>query len=250
MKIIFTFAAALLIASNLFGQNLSSHNCQLASNNSGEASWAVIPGKQLQQDQAGVKDFDGNIYKTIKIGTQIWMTENLKTTRYLNGDLIGTSSPATLDIDSEKKPKYQWAYDGDESNVASYGRLYTWYAVTDSRNVCPSGWHVPSDNEWDTLITYLGGESVAGGKLKETGTTHWTYDPGSTNDVGFTALPGGTRASNGTFSDIGCICYWWSATESSDTHVWTRHIHHFIGDIYNFDYYKEIGISVRCIKNL
>ena len=93
-----------------------------------------------------LQDIDGNVYdNTVTIGTQIWMTENLRTTRYSNGDSIGTT---TLDISGESTPKYQWAYDGNESNVATYGRLYTWYAVTDSRNVCPVGWHVPSDAEW------------------------------------------------------------------------------------------------------
>ena len=91
----------------------------------------------------------------IPVGSQVWMAENLKTTMYRNGDLVGTTTPATLDITSENIPKYQWAYDGIESNVATYDRLYTWYAVTDSRNICPTGWHVPSDAVWITLIDYL-----------------------------------------------------------------------------------------------
>jgi len=100
-----------------------------------------------------VKDIDGNVYHTVTIGTQVWMVENLKTTKYRNGDLIGTSTPATLDIRGESNPKYQWAYDGNESNVAVYGRLYAWYTLTDSRNVCPIGWHAPTDTEWTTLTT-------------------------------------------------------------------------------------------------
>ena len=88
-------------------------------------------------------------------GSQVWMVENLKTTIYRNGDLVGTTTPATLDITSENTPEYQWAYDGIESNVVTYGRLYTWYAVTDSRNICPTGWHFPSDAVWITLIDYL-----------------------------------------------------------------------------------------------
>jgi uncharacterized protein (TIGR02145 family) len=250
MKYLFTFTIVLLIAVKLSGQTPASLKCQLVLINSSETYGDELPGKMLHlQGEAGAKDIDGNIYKVVKIGKQVWMAENLKTTRYRNGDLIGTTSPATLDIESESRPKYQWAYDGDMNKVASYGRLYTWYAVTDSRNVCPAGWHVPAESEWTNLTNYLGGENEAGGKLKEAGTTHWSYDPGSTNDVGFAALPGGTRASNGTFSDIGCIGYWWSAKESSATHAWTRHIHHFLGNIYSFDYYKEIGLSVRCIKN-
>src|SRR5512133_2727329 len=102
-----------------------------------------------------VKDIDGNVYQTITIGTQVWMVENLKTTKYRNGDLIGTTTPASLVIEGESAPKYQWAYDGNESNVAIHGRLYTWYVATDSRNVCPTGWHVPSDAEWTVLTDYL-----------------------------------------------------------------------------------------------
>src|SRR5664280_2965928 len=118
-----------------------------------------------------VRDGDGNLYNTITIGTQVWMAENLKATKYLNGEIIGTT---TANILEESSPKYQWAYGNDENNVPTYGRLYTWYAVTDSRSVCPTGWHVPIDTEWNALTTYLGGESVAAGKQKETGTTHWT----------------------------------------------------------------------------
>src|SRR5664279_2839934 len=119
-----------------------------------------------------IENIDGNVYTSVNIGTQVWMVGNLKTTKYSNGELIGTTTPATLDISLETTPKYQWAYDGNESDVSIYGRLYTWYAVTDSRNICPTGWHVPTDAEWTTLNTYLGDDSVAGGKLKETGITH------------------------------------------------------------------------------
>lgn len=117
-----------------------------------------------------VKDIDGNAYRTITIGTQVWMAENLKTTRYRNGDLIETTTPATLDIEGERTPEYQWAYDGNESNVATYGRLYTWYVATDSRNVCPTGWHVPSDDEWIVLTDYL----IKMVMVTVTGTKEWT----------------------------------------------------------------------------
>jgi uncharacterized protein (TIGR02145 family) len=129
---------------------------------------------------------DNERYKTVKIGTQVWMAENLRTTKYRNGDFIGTTTPATLDISGESTPKYQWAYDGIESNVASYGRLYTWYAITDSRKVCPAGWHVPNSSEWNTLFAYLGGKRVAGGKMKETGSSHWlSPNTGATNETGW-----------------------------------------------------------------
>ena len=102
-----------------------------------------------------ISDIDGNVYKIIKLGDQWWMAENLKVTKYSNGDLIGTTIPATLDILGESTPKYQWAYDGNENNVSTYGRLYSWYAATDNRNVCPAGWHVPGDSEWTILTDYL-----------------------------------------------------------------------------------------------
>ena len=102
-----------------------------------------------------IKDIDGNIYPTVTIGTQIWMAENLKTARFSNGDLIGTTTPATLVIEEEDTPRYQWSYDGNESNVGEYGRMYTWYVAADKRNVCPSDWHVPTDAEWTVLTDYL-----------------------------------------------------------------------------------------------
>jgi uncharacterized protein (TIGR02145 family) len=194
-------------------------------------------------------DYDNNNYSVAEIGTQVWMTENLKTTKYLNGDLIGTTTPATLDISGESTPEYQWAYNGDESNVPTYGRLYTWYALTDSRNLCPTGWHVPTDAEWTTLTTFLGGESVAGGKLKETGTTHWYWAEGVTNESGFTALPGGFRHFSDGFKDFYNWGYWWSSTEFDLSNVYLR----MIGtgnNVYKGYIIKNVGYSVRCLKNL
>jgi len=196
-----------------------------------------------------VTDIDGNIYKTVTIGSQVWMAENLKTTKYRNGDLIGTTTPATLDISNESTPKYQWVSGGYEGNVASYGRLYTWYAVTDSRNVCPTGWHLPSDAEWNTLITNLGGESVAGAKMKESSTAHW-YSPntGATNEAGFTALPSGFRSYRGPFGNIGKYGYWWSSNASSGS-TWDFGIRSDRISIGNYGLTMKHGISVRCIKD-
>ena len=98
-----------------------------------------LAAQENGRDTPTVTDIDGNVYQTVTIGKQVWMAEDLKTTRYRNGDLIGPTTPATLDINSESSPKYQWAYDGDEKNVATYGRLYTWYAVADGRNIAPVG---------------------------------------------------------------------------------------------------------------
>jgi uncharacterized protein (TIGR02145 family) len=199
-----------------------------------------------------VADIDGNIYNTETIGTQTWMAENLKTTKYSNGDLIGTTASATLDITSESTPKYQWIYDGNQTNLDTYGRLYTWYAVTDSRSVCPTGWHMPSDPEWGTLINYLGGAS-AGDKLKETGIKHWlSPNTGATNESGFTALPSGMRyndGTNGIFKEFGGYGNWWSTTEHSLTDANGFGTGYTFDDVYSFTQSKYNAYAVRCLKD-
>jgi len=187
---------------------------------------------------------------SVTIGTQVWMTKNLKTRRYRNGDKIGTTIPAILDITAEPAPKYQWAYDVNELNVDTYGRLYTWYAITDIRGVCPRGWHVPADEEWNTLITYLDGKLYAGGNLKETGTTHWTTpNSGATNETDFTALPGGYRFYYGRLSDIGFSGFWWSSSESSDSSAYGRGMSSYNSQVPRLDFNKSDGLSVRCLRD-
>lgn len=203
-----------------------------------------------ETENISITDADGNAYDTVKIGAQVWMSENLKTTKYNNGDIIGTSSPSSLDISNETSAKYQWSYDGEESNVPLYGRLYTWYAVTDSRGVCPIGWHVPSQTEWITLTYNLGGEEVAGGKLKETGSSHWVSpNIGAIDAVEFKALPGGYRYPKGSFSGIGERGFWWSATESNTDFALGIFMGYLKTTVENSTYYKEEGFSVRCIKD-
>jgi uncharacterized protein (TIGR02145 family) len=197
-----------------------------------------------------VMDVDGNIYNLINIGTQVWMKENLKVTKYNNGDLIGTTSPATKDIRAETATKYQWAPNGDESNVATYGRLYTWYAVGTGK-LCPSGWHVPSDAEWEKLSTFLGGDSVSGGKLKDTGTTHWqSPNAGATNETGFSALPGGTRSNEGYFWGMGRYATYWSSTQNDfGSNAWVRGLYYDTSIIARGYGSEQLGFSVRCIKD-
>ncbi|MBI5184526.1 MAG: chitobiase/beta-hexosaminidase C-terminal domain-containing protein [Nitrospinae bacterium] len=191
-----------------------------------------------------VTDIDGNAYNTVTIGTQRWMKENLKVTKYRNGEAI----PTTRDISAETSPKYQWAYNGNESNVSTYGRLYTWYAATDSRGVCPAGWHLPTDAEWTTLMDYLGGESAAGGKMKESGTTHWNSpNTSADNSSGFTALPGGYRYYDGSFYLFGYYGNWWSATEFSSTDAWDRLLYYDYGYVSRYYSSKNYGFSVRCV---
>ncbi|MGD0756507.1 MAG: FISUMP domain-containing protein [Bacteroidales bacterium] len=191
-------------------------------------------------------DGDNNNYPVVKIGNQVWMAENLKTTKFSNGDLIGTTTPATLDITGLIPANYQWAYDGDESNVAKYGRLYTWYAYTDSRNVCPIGWHIPTGDDWNILTTYLGGDDVAGGKLKETGTVDWTVPNGGTNETGFTALPGGFRLYSGDFHGVGDNG-WWPGTEPISFYAWAENLWYSDNKSRWGNGDKQDGFSVRCL---
>ena len=198
-----------------------------------------------------ITDIDGHQYETVKIGKQVWMKENLKTTRYNNGDTIGTTYPDTLDISNETMPKYQWAYEGDKKYVEVYGRLYTWYTITDSRKVCPSGWHVPSLNEWKELFDFLGSGKIAAGKLKEAGTSHWE-SPNSyaNNESGFTALPAGSRWLYGEFAQLGKHGHYWASDEQYPGYA-GRILLRFDDNIS-----KQIGSSypknawpVRCIKD-
>lgn len=198
-----------------------------------------------------VTDINGNVYNTVTIGTQIWMAENLKTTRYNNGDLIGTTMPANKDIYAETNPKYQWSYDGNESNADTYGRLYTWYSITDTRGVCPTGWHVPGDSEWGTLTTYLGGEYLAGYKLMEISDLHWIKSDKATNVSGFTALAGGERFYNGSFTGILTFGQWWTSSTDSNSEVWGlgREVHYWDPLCDPAPIPKNCGLSIRCVKD-
>jgi uncharacterized protein (TIGR02145 family) len=200
-----------------------------------------------------VLDNEGNYYNQVIIGKQAWLKENLRVTKYCNGEPVGTTNPANKEILDEKDPKYQWVYDGNENNSASFGRLYTWYAITDIRGVCPVGWHVPDDTEWNQLIDYLGGKDIAGGKLKETGNSNWKYpNAGATNETNFSALPGGERWECCGFENKGLYGCWWSTTQpngwynkGASTYVLT---YAYLGVI-NKPYYKGQGYSVRCLKD-
>ena len=223
------------------------------------ASFALILSIYLfnsckkNKESTSVSDVDGNIYKIVTIGTQTWMAENLRTTKYSTGEVIGTTTPATLDISAivnNNYPKYQWAYAGVESNVSTYGRLYSWYAVTDTRNICPTGWHVPSDSEWTTLTTFLGGENIAGGKLKDTLTIHWqSPNTSASNESGFTSLPGGFRDNDGSFYEIGTSGAWWCSSEYGTSLAWFRAMYYQYPYVYRSYLNKSIGCSIRCLKN-
>ncbi|MFN4881275.1 MAG: fibrobacter succinogenes major paralogous domain-containing protein, partial [Bacteroidota bacterium] len=194
-------------------------------------------------------DQQGNVYKTIVIGTQEWMAENLKTTIYRNGNPIANVTDSSQWVNLETGA---WCYYNNNSQYdCPYGKLYNWYAVADSRNVCPTGWHVPTDAEWTTLTSFLGGETVAGGKMKSTDLQYWISPNGAaTNESGFSGLPGGNRDGlNGYFYGVGYYGYWWSSPESSTTGAWYRYLSYDDGNAYRYGAYKRDGFSVRCLKD-
>jgi uncharacterized protein (TIGR02145 family) len=206
-------------------------------------------------------DGDNNNYSVVEIGTQLWMAENLKTTKYSDDTEIPLINTAgTWSALTETDKAYCW-YNDDISNKETYGALYTWAAAMNGaassnsspsgvQGVCPTGWHLPSDAEWTTLTTYLGDESVVGGKLKETGTVHWaSQNTGATNETGFTALPGGMHYSDGIFYYVGNYGFWFSAMEVSATSAWARYLYHQESNVNRSSNYKRSGFSVRCIKD-
>jgi uncharacterized protein (TIGR02145 family) len=203
-----------------------------------------------------VKDIDGNVYRTITIGTQVWMAENLRVTKFRNGDPI-----------PEVKNDSVWRtltasaycnYNNDTAHLKIYGRLYNWFSIRDSRNIAPEGWHIPTNTELQTLLDYLGGDNVAGGKMKESGTTHWiSPNTGATNESGFTALPGGYRfitdsahiITGGTFHTLGSNGYWWTTTASFQMYSWSKFVHLHFADVIRDHTNKTFGLSIRCIKD-
>jgi uncharacterized protein (TIGR02145 family) len=194
-------------------------------------------------------DQDGNEYKTVTIGTQTWMAENLRTTKYNDGTPIPKVTDLAIWSGLITGAYCNYNNTASIDTIATYGRLYNWYAVNTGK-LAPKGWHVPTDAEWTTLTNYLGSEDIAGGKLKETGTTHW-YSPnlGATNATGFTALPGGSRSGDGLFDVIGDYGFYWSSTEYDSDDAYYRALTHLISDVGSDYYVKELGFSVRCIKD-
>jgi uncharacterized protein (TIGR02145 family) len=198
-----------------------------------------------------VQDNDLNQCETAIITDQIWMVNNLRSTRYRNGDQIPTTTPVTLDISGENAPLYMWFANGDYATSQTYGLLYTWYAVTDSRNICPLGWHVPTDADWTKLEDNLGGILIAGSSLKEYGNSHWlaTYNKDATNISCFTALPSGYRPATGTFALLQNEAHFWSSTESETSKAWERSLSASSFSVTRQGALKNSGLSVRCIKD-
>ena len=219
----------------------------------------VLPNENV--DTGNVTDIEGNVYRTIRIGNQWWMAENLITTFYQNGDTI-TDGSSVGDYSIESEPKYWFSYDDDLAEVDTFGRLYTWYVVTDSRNVCPQGWRVPSDSAWNVLQISLGmsaedtnlicdDNNFIGGILKDIGTLLWqTPNTGATNGYGFTALPAGYRRRfDKDFEYKGEYACFWSSSAMNAENAWYRHLFHNKASICRTANLKNYGFSIRCIKD-
>ncbi|ACF45262.1 TIR protein [Prosthecochloris aestuarii DSM 271] len=203
-------------------------------------------------------DVDGATYKTIQIGKQVWMAENLDVSRYRNGDAI----PRVQDPEKwAELTTGAWCYyDNDTGNGRVYGKLYNWYAVNDPRGLAPEGWHVPSDKEWQELERFLGmsrydAEKTGlrgsiGGKLKEAGSLHWREpNAGATNETGFTALAGGYRYYNGGFFYIGGYASFWSSSAYGDAIAWNRKLSYLGTEVYRDLSNRRVGMSVRCVRD-
>lgn len=215
-----------------------------------------------------VTDIDGNEYKTIRIGNQIWMCENLRTTRYRNGDLIGTTTPANKNISGEYLPKYQWVYNGDESNAVKFGRLYTWYVVSDSRGIAPEGWRVPSFDDFNELEKFLVnngynypehsgsymdflGKSLASKTMWEINAIPGNVgcEPAKNNVTNFNAYPVGYKTENGSFIYLGWTTVFWSSNAHDYNRGLGRQLTADDPDLWNCYSPKSFGCAVRCVKN-
>jgi uncharacterized protein (TIGR02145 family) len=205
-------------------------------------------------------DIDGNIYDTVVIGTQTWMKQNLKVSKYRNGDPI----PTNLNNIAWSNPSGAYSiYNNTVSNDSIYGKLYNWYTVADPRGLCPLGWHVPSDGEWHTLETALGMQAAelnnmgargsaqnVGGQMKSLSPLWLSPNTGATNSSGFSGLPGGYRSYDGPYSVIGNLGYWWSSSQYFPATVaWYRVLLYANDDVFRNYNDKSFGYSVRCVRD-
>ena len=205
-------------------------------------------GCKKDEDNNKVSDIDGNVYNTVSVGARVWLVESLKTTKFTDG----TSIPVVTDNAS-------WAnlstaatsdYNNTATNSAVYGKLYNWYAVAGSKKICPTGWHVPSDADWNDQMTALGGTSAAAGKMMEAGTLHWlSPNTSSTNSSGFTALGTGYRNYLGEFKDLKYFGGFWSSTSIDATFASYKGMYSGEASMDNHEVNKKTGLSVRCVKD-
>jgi uncharacterized protein (TIGR02145 family) len=225
--------------------NKTYHYYAYASEPSGSISGESI-SFPIEPDRPGeiITDANGNTYNTVWIGGRQWMKENLKTTKYRNG----TNIPHVTDNgawEGLSTPAYCW-YNNDIANKPTYGALYNWYTVN-TGNLCPTGWHVPTDVEWTTLTNYAGGASTAGTKLKAT--SGWNNNGNGTDHFGFSALPGGYRIDNGTFLSVGYFGLWLSSKQRNASSAYFWYMYYISGSVIPSIYSKRFGFSVRCVRD-
>ena len=199
-----------------------------------------------------LSSWGGGASKEVTIGKQVWMTQNLNVDKFRNGDPIPEAKTDEEWRKAGENGEPAWCYyNNNPDNGDRYGKLYNWYAVNDPRGLAPEGWKIPSDEEWSRLADFLGGESVAGTKMKST--DFWADYEGKsgngTNESGFSALPGGGRNGDGTFGAIGKYGYWWSSTENFTFNAWYRDLDYLVGLVGRSTSYKEFGFSVRCLRD-
>ncbi len=192
-------------------------------------------------------DCDGNTYPIVSIGNQVWMATNLHVTHYRNGDEIPNITDDAI-WTGLSSGAYCW-YDNNQNYEYAYGAIYNWYAITDTRGICPDGWRVPTSDDWTTLTTFLGGTGVAGGKMKATKNLWSSPNTGATNSSYFSGLPGGCRDNAGLYKYTGTKSYWWSSTETSSTQASNRALNYNNDDASVANSTKQNGFSVRCIRN-
>lgn len=263
-----TFLTFVLSFSSVFAQNDTMYIMKSGAivgqyNVNTEVDSVIFYKPTIEETTSGtfIDSRDGNEYNWVQIGNQVWMAENLAYLPSVNMVADGSE-------DAAGSYYYVYGYDGTNvtdakatDNYTTYGVLYNWTAAMDGeassttnpsgiQGVCPTGWHLPSDAEWTELTDYLGGEEFAGGKLKETGTTHWASpNAGATNETGFTALPGGYRDYVGSFLNIGSNGFWWSSSEYGTSYAFLRYLYYNNNDLYNSYFNKEVGFSVRCVRD-
>ena len=207
-----------------------------------------------QQHGSVLDSVNGRVYKTVKIGEQVWMTENFDGTKFQNGDIIPHARTAEEWKKAGENGQPAWCYYlNDPANGAKYGKLYNWYAVNDPRGLAPDGWDIPSDDEWTILTDYLGGAGTAGTKMKSK--QGWFverapqfFNANGTNSSGFSGAPGGHRP-HVTFFSINSYAEWWSSTEYDTGSVWVRGLPYDYGEVHRHFRNKEGGLSVRCVKD-
>ncbi len=240
----FVIIPGISLANNGGGSGISAHSC------------GTLNIHNPSLTCGSMSDQEGNTYKTIVIGTQEWMAENLNTSIYRNGDVI----PTNLDnVAWSTTTSGAWSYcNNDASHACPYGKLYNCYACVDARHLCPEGWHVPTIAEWGVLTSYLGGETVAGGKMKTTGTveaaTGLWHAPnlGATNSSGFSGAPGGYRYSDGSYFIIGYYGNWWSSSveiDQSGTSAYYSVLDYSNSLAFTSGDYVQAGLSVRCLRD-